>query len=175
MTSRRKRNLIFVAKWVCYFVVLLLAATLQSLPGFLQIAGVKPLFILPVCLGVAVYEGEYPGAFFAIAGGLLWDWTAGRVSGLMALGLMVVCFTASMLVEMYLRVNFINFVLVCGACCLLVTSMDFLFYYLMPGYAAPAQRYLTMVLPMSLYSALLSPLAMIAVRWIAGRFVPDNQ
>ena len=53
MTSRRKRNLILLAKWACYFLILLIAATLQSLPGFLSIFGVRPLFILPVCLAVA--------------------------------------------------------------------------------------------------------------------------
>ena len=79
MTSRRKRNLILLAKWACYFLILLIAATLQSLPGFLSIFGVRPLFILPVCLAVAIYEGEYPGALLAVAGGFLWDWTASRM------------------------------------------------------------------------------------------------
>ena len=48
MTSRRKRNLILLAKWACYFLILLIAATLQSLPTFLSIFGVRALFILPV-------------------------------------------------------------------------------------------------------------------------------
>lgn len=173
VTSRRKRNLTLLAKWACYFLILLIAATLQSLPGFLSIFGVRPLFILPVCLAVAIYEGEYPGALLAVAGGFLWDWTASRVSGLMALGLMVVCFAAAVVVELYLRVNTVNFVLVNAACCLLVTGMDFLFYYLMPGYPGVTQRFLTYVLPMVLYTAALSPLAMMAVRRVAGHFVPE--
>ena len=144
VTSRRKRNLTLLAKWACYFLNLLIAATLQSLPGFLSIFGVRPLFILPV------------------------------VSGLMALGLMVVCFAAAVVVELYLRVNTVNFVLVNAACCLLVTGMDFLFYYLMPGYPGATQRFLTYVLPMVLYTAALSPLAMMAVRRVAGHFVPEQ-
>lgn len=175
MTSRRKRNLILTAKWACYFLILLVAATLQSLPGFLSVLGVRPLFILPVCLAVAIYEGEYPGALFAVAGGFLWDWTASRVSGLMALGLMAVCFAAAVVVELFLRVNTVNFVLVNAACCFLVTGTDFMFYYLMPGYGGAVERYLTAVLPMVIYTAVLSPLAMMAVRRVAGRFVPDQQ
>ena len=116
MTSRRKRNLILLAKWACYFLILLIAATLQSLPGFLYIFGVRPLFILPVCLAVAIYEGEYPGALLAVAGGFLWDWTASRVGGLMALSLMAICFAAAVVVELYLRVNTVNFILVNAAC-----------------------------------------------------------
>ena len=174
VASRRKRNLTLLAKWACYFLILLIAATLQSLPGFLSIFGVRPLFILPVCLAVAIYEGEYPGALLAVAGGFLWDWTASRVGGLMALGLMAICFAAAVVVELYLRVNTVNFILVNAACCLLVTGMDFMFYYLMPGYSGAMERYLTTVLPMVIYTAVLSPLAMMAVRRVAGHFVPEQ-
>ena len=44
----------------------------------------------------------------------------------------------------------------------------------MPGYPGATQRYLTQVLPMVLYTAVLSPLAMMAVRRVAGRFVPEQ-
>ncbi len=174
VTSRRKRNLILTMKWGSYAMLLLLAATLQSIPGFLQIAGVRPLFILPLCLAVAIYEGEYVGAFFGMAGGFLWDWTAGRIGGLMALGLLAVCFTASLVVELYLRVNFVNFILVSGACSLLMVTMDFLFYYLMPAYSGAMQRYFTVMLPMAVYTAVLSPIAMICVRWVKGHIVPEG-
>ena len=174
MTSRRKRNLTIASKWVVYFLFLMISATLQSAPGFLEIAGVKPLFILPFCIGVAIYEGEYSGAFFAVAGGFLWDWTAGRISGLMALGLMAVCFFAAIVVELYLRVNYINFVLVCLACTLLVLSSDYLFYYLMQGYPASVERYFAWVLPTALYTSLLSPLSMKGVRFVAHRFAVED-
>ena len=53
MTSRRKRNLMLAGKWAGYFVLLLLAATLQTTPGFLVLGEIRPVFILPLCLGVA--------------------------------------------------------------------------------------------------------------------------
>ena len=52
--------------------------------------------------------------------------------------------------------------------------MDFMFYYLMPGYSGAMERYLTTVLPMVIYTAVLSPLAMLAVRRVAGHFVPEQ-
>lgn len=173
MTSRRKRNITITVKWLVYFVILLVAATLQSTPGFLQFGNVKPLFILPVCLAVAIYEGEYSGAFFGVFGGLMWDWTAGRVSGLMALGVMIICFVAAIVVEMYLRLNYVNFILVNFACCMLVASTDFLFYYAMPGYSGAWMRYATVVVPMAVVSAILSPLAMIGVRWVKKHFIVE--
>ena len=76
MTSRSKRNLMLAGKWASYFVLLLVAATLQTTPGFLVLGEIRPVFILPLCLAVAVCEGEYPGAFFGAVGGLLWDYSA---------------------------------------------------------------------------------------------------
>lgn len=166
MMSRTRRNLITLAKWACYFLILLLAATLQTTPGFLTIGQVRPVFILPVCLAVAMFEGEYSGAFFGAVGGLLWDLTAGRVVGLLALGVMAVCFLAAILVQLYLRSGAMNFVLVSGCASLLITGVDFLFYYLMPGYAGAAQRYFGVVLPMVIFTAALAPLSLMAVRFV---------
>lgn len=170
MTSRSRRNLIVAIKWACYALVLLVAATLQTTPGLFVLGGVRPVFILPVCLGVAVYEGEYPGAAFGAVGGLLWDFTAGRVSGLLAIEVMFACFAAAILVELYLRVNTMNFVIINGCGGLLLLSLDFLFYYYMQGYASPASRYFSVVLPMVVFSAALSPFAMLIVQRIHRRF-----
>lgn len=165
LTSRNKRNLTLAAKWACYFLLLLVAATLQTTPGFLTIGQVRPIFILPLCLAVAMVEGEYPGAFFGAVGGLLWDFTAGRPGGLLALELLFICFGAAILVELYLRLNAMNFVLVSGLCALVVTGVDFLFFYAMPGYEGAAARYFELVLPMVVFTAALSPVSL----WAAGR------
>lgn len=170
MTSRSKRDLMLAGKWAGYFVLLLLAATLQTTPGFLVLGEIRPVFILPLCLAVAVCEGEYPGAFFGAVGGLLWDFTSGRPGGLLALELLFVCFGAAILVELYLRLNSMNFVLVSGVCALLVTGVDFLFFYAMPGYAGAAGRYFEVVLPIAVFTAALSPLSLWAARWVHRRF-----
>ena len=101
MTSRRKRNLILLAKWACYFLILLIAATLQSLPGFLSIFGVRPLFILPVCLAVAIYskvrllkENWLPILVGCVVGSLV---SMGSVLGLCRLFRLDEAMTASLL------------------------------------------------------------------------------
>ncbi len=43
---------------------------------------------------MAVYEGEFAGALFGAVSGLLWDYTAGRTVGMLALELMLLCFGA---------------------------------------------------------------------------------
>ena len=174
MTSRSKRNLMLAGKWASYFVLLMVAATLQTTPGFLVLGEIRPVLILPLCLAVAVCEGEYPGAFFGAVGGLLWDFTAGRPGGLLGLGMLCVCFGAAILVSLYLRLNSMNFVLVSGVCAVLVTGVDFLFFYAMPGYAGAAARYFEVVLPIAVFTAALSPASLWAARWVNRRFaLPD--
>ena len=81
MESRFKRNMELAGKWGIYGLLLLAAAVLQTTPGLLNIGSVKPVFILPVCLAVALCEGPYAGALFGAVGGLVWDLSAGRTTG----------------------------------------------------------------------------------------------
>ena len=132
-------------------------------PGFLAIGEAKPVFLLPLCLAVAVREGEYPGAFFGAGAGLLWDFTSGRVVGLLALSLLVLCFASAVLIRLYLRISRLNFALVVSLCAVLVLSEDFLFYDLMRGYSGLAARYLTVTLPTAVFTGVVSPLILLAV------------
>ena len=112
MESRRMRSRSQILKWVCYAVALFVCAALQTTPGLLQLGQAKPLFILPLCLAVAVYEGEFAGALFGAVSGLLWDYTAGRTVGMLALELLLLCFALSVLVQVYLQGSTWNFALI---------------------------------------------------------------
>ena len=101
MESRRMRSRSQALKWVCYAAALFVCAALQTTPGLFRLGQAKPLFILPLCLAVAVYEGEFAGALFGAVGGLLWDYTAGRTVGMLALELLLLCFALSVLVQVY--------------------------------------------------------------------------
>ena len=100
MESRRRRNLQTTVRWLLYVLLALLCAAAQTTPGFLAIGAAKPVFLLPLCLAVAVREGEYPGACFGAGVGLLWDFTSGRVVGLLALSLLVLCFASAVLIRL---------------------------------------------------------------------------
>lgn len=174
METRRQRRRRLFGKWFCYTAILLLGGVLQTTPGFLQIGSVKPVFVLPVCLAVAVTEGEWAGAVFGAAGGLLWDLTAGRTAGLLAVSILMLCFGIALLLELYLRNNRINFMLLTGVSCLALLSMDFLFNYLMRSYARPGERFLSVVLPTCVFTAAVSPAAHWLVTRAAARFAPRD-
>ncbi len=174
MESRRKRSRSQVLKWGCYVLALFVCAALQTTPELFRLGQAKPLLLLPLCLAVAVFEGEFSGALFGAVGGLLWDYAAGRTVGMLALELLLLCFGVSVLVQLYLQVNPGNFTAVSTVTALLVLSLDWLFFYYMPGYTGAGLRYLAFVLPSA---ALTIPAALLAfwlVQRIHARFKSDN-
>ena len=165
MESRRKRSRGQIVKWICYALLGLLCAVLQTTPGLFQFGAAKPLWLLPLALAVAVFEGEFAGAVFGAVCGLMWDWLAGRTVGMLALELLLLCFAVSAVMQLYLKNSAANFALIASAAALLVLTLDWLFFYYMPGYTGAALRYVTFVLPSA---ALTIPAALLAF-WLVQR------
>lgn len=163
-----------ILKWGCYVLALFVCAALQTTPGLFQLGQAKPLFILPLCLAVAVYEGEFAGALFGAVCGLLWDYTAGRTVGMLALELLLMCFALSVLVQLYLQGSTWNFALISMVTAALVLSLDWLFFYYMPGYAGAALRYIAFVLPSAVLTLPAALLAFWLVQRIHDGFRIDN-
>ena len=165
MESRRKRKRAQGFKWGCYLLLLLGCAVLQTTPGLFQLGQAKPVFLLPLGLAVAVFEDEFSGALFGAVCGLMWDYTAGRTVGLMALALMALCFLISVMAQLYLKMTALNFSLLSGALTLLILSCDHLFFYVMPEYVGAMERYLRFAPP----SAAMSGLGSALLFWAVGR------
>ena len=174
MESRRMRSRSQILKWICYVLALFVCAALQTTPGLFRLGQAKPLYLLPLCLAVAVYEGEFAGALFGAVCGLLWDYTAGRTVGMLALEMLLLCFAVGVLVQLYLQSAPGNFAVISAAAALLVLSCDWLFFYRMPGYSGSAQRYLWFVLPSAALTLVPSLVIFWLVRKIHEEFKIDN-
>ena len=174
MESRRMRSRSQILKWVCYAVALFVCAALQTTPGLLQLGQAKPLFILPLCLAVAVYEGEFAGALFGAVSGLMWDYPAGRTAGMLAFELLLLCFLLSAVMQLYFKTSAANVVLLETAAVLLVLSLDWLFFYYMPGHSWALSRWLTFVLPSAMMTLVPSLMLFSLVRHIYSAFKIDN-
>ena len=174
MESRRKRSRSQRLKWGCYILLLVVCTVVQTTPGLFQFGAAKPLWLLPLALAVAVFEGEFAGAVFGAVCGLMWDYTAGRTVGMLALELMLLCFGVSVVVQLYLKDTPSNFVLLAVVCALLVLSADWLFFYYMPGYSGAASRWLWFVLPTAALSVPVCFPLFGVVRRIHEEFKIDN-
>ena len=174
MESRRKRSRGQIVKWICYALLGLLCAVLQTTPGLFQFGAAKPLWLLPLALAVAVFEGEFAGAVFGAVCGLMWDWLAGRTVGMLALELLLLCFLLSAVMQLYFKTSAANVVLLETAAVLLVLSLDWLFFYYMPGYSWALSRWLTFVLPSAVMTLVPSLVLFSLVRRIYNEFKIDN-
>ena len=163
MESRRKRSRGQIVKWICYALLGLLCAVLQTTPGLFQFGAAKPLWLLPLALAVA-------GAVC----GLMWDWLAGRTVGMLALELLLLCFAVSAVMQLYFKNSAANFALIASAAALLVLTLDWLFFYYMPGYTGAALRYVTFVLPGAVLTIPAALLAFWLVQHIHDGFRIDN-
>lgn len=174
MESRRKRSRSQLLKWGCYVLALFVCAALQTTPGLFRLGQAKPLLVLPLCLAVAVFEGEFAGALLGAVGGLLWDYAAGRTVGMLALELLLLCFAVSAVMQLYFKNSAANFALIASAAALLVLTLDWLFFYYMPGYSGAASRWLWFVLPTAALSVPVCFPLFGAVRRIHEEFKIDN-
>lgn len=174
MESRRRRSRSQLLKWGCYVLALFVCAALQTTPGLFQLGEAKPLLVLPLCLAVAVFEGEFAGALLGTVGGLLWDCTAGRTVGMLALELLLLCFAVSAVMQLYFKNSAANFALIASAAALLVLTLDWLFFYYMPGYSGAASRWLWFVLPTAVLSVPVCFPLFGVVRRIHEEFKIDN-
>lgn len=61
MESRRKRSRGQIVKWICYALLGLLCAVLQTTPGLFQFGAAKPLWLLPLRWRSPCLRASSPG------------------------------------------------------------------------------------------------------------------
>ena len=161
--------------WGLYAALVLLVLVLQTVSfGRPRFFGVKLCFVPVLVACVSMHVGSEAGCVFGMVCGLLWDYTAGRTVGMLALEMMLLCFAVGVLVQLYLQSAPGNFAVISAAAALLVLSCDWLFFYRMPGYSGSAQRYLWFVLPSAALTIPASLVEFAIVRHIYNKFKIDN-
>ena len=154
----RKRNAMTTLKWVLYFVLLFLCYCLQTFPHLFSLANdIKPGLIMPLCIAVAIYEGEFWGALFALIGGTMWDIACGRIAGFFGIMMLMFCFGVGVLIKLILKANTFNCFLLTFTAMLLLTGFDFIFGYLIFGYSGAGVYYFGHIFPIVVYTAAISP------------------
>ena len=133
-----------------------------------------PVYYLLFLFAFWALHGLFAGRRGGAVLGLLWDWLAGRTVGMLALELLLLCFALSVLVQLYLQGSTWNFALISTGMALAVLSLDWLFFYYMPGYSWALSRWLAFVLPSAVLTLVPSLVLFSLVRHIYSAFKIDN-
>ena len=68
-----RRTKIAAAKYAAYSLVMLLLYVLQTDPNFFYIDYIKPVFVLPFAVCIAMFESQLVGGLFGLFAGVLCD------------------------------------------------------------------------------------------------------
>ena len=159
-----------VLKYVLYSLIIVLLAVLQSTPGFLSVAGIKPIFTIPAAICIAVLEGEFAGGIFCAAAGLFCDVSGAEIFGFNGLVAMLMGVSAALLVIYYMKRKLISAVLLCLAAMLIRRILSFFLFYGQWGYERVWILFLRQTLPVAVYSAAFSVLFYLLFNRIKSRF-----
>lgn len=146
----------YILKYGAYALMALLLFRLQSIPGLLEIGGVRPLPLAALAVLVATMERELPGVLFCIFCGYLCDLYTVAPMGYYMLFLTVLGLICGLVIRNYLQPSLsilAGAVLITAFFCRVVL---FLFRYSLAGVAGAAPVLLRYDLPHAVYSAVLA-------------------
>ena len=146
----------YILKYGAYALIALLLFRLQSIPGLLEIGGVRPLPLAALAVLVATMERELPGVLFCIFCGYLCDLYTVAPRGYYMFFLTVLGLICGLVIRNYLQPSLsilAGAVLITAFFCRVVL---FLFRYSLAGVAGAAPVLLRYDLPHAVYSAVLA-------------------
>lgn len=146
----------YILKYGAYALMVLLLFRLQSIPGLLEIGGVRPLPLAALAVLVATMERELPGVLFCIFCGYLCDLYTVAPMGYYMFFLTVLGLICGLVIRNYLQPSLsilAGAVLITAFFCRVVL---FLFRYSLAGVAGAAPVLLRYDLPHAVYSAVLA-------------------
>lgn len=152
--------------WTAWGLLILLFSVMQAAPHLFEIFGARPLFLVPLVVGIALWGGPIGGAAAGLAAGLIWDLYATHIYGFNGLVLMVIGCTAGLLIWLLLRNTWLTAWLLSAVAVLTQVLLDWLFCYLIAGRDGPLWVLTHLYLPNALYTALISPLFYFLTRWV---------
>ena len=171
MTALLKRKII---KFSTYALIIYVLYILQSTPGFLEICGTAPILVLPACICLAVYEGEFAAGIFGFFAGVLCDCAAETVFGFNALFCMLLCVGAGLVFIYVLRRSVLNVMLISLFAIFTRSLLEFFFTFVIYDYQGLAQFFYTVIAPQAVWTAVFSLPLCLLFRYLHSRFEPEE-
>ena len=171
MTKYLRRKIL---KFFVYAIIIFAAYIIQTTPGLLDFYGINPLLVLPACICLAVYEGEFAGGLFGFFFGLFCDSNTETVFGFNALLFLVFCVFAGLVTIYVFRRSTMNIMLLCLGAVFLRSAMEFCFNFILFGYENLEPFFYTEIGPQIVFSAIFSLPFCLLFRWLHKKFEPET-
>ena len=165
-----RKTTVAVIKWVVYFVLLFFLFIFQTSFDLSAIFDIRPVLIVPFIIAISMQEREIFAVIFGIVAGFMWDFSADKISGFNAAILMICCVGVTLVTMYYMGNNFLNSMLFCGVVMIVQGLLDYLFSYLIWGYADSYLILIRYILPTALYTVVVTPLFYFLLRWLHRKF-----
>ncbi|MBQ7875527.1 MAG: rod shape-determining protein MreD [Oscillospiraceae bacterium] len=163
-----------VLKFFVYALIVFAAYIIQTTPGLIDFLGVKPILVLPACISIAVFEGEFAGGLFGFCFGLFCDSTSETVFGFNALLFLVFCVLAGLLTIYVFRRSTMNVMLLCLGALFFRSGLEFFFKFILYGYENLDAYFYTQIAPQIVFSAIFSFPFCVLFRWLNKKFEPED-
>ena len=111
-------------RWTLYYLLIFVSFIIMTSGTWL-----KPIILVPICLGIAINNNQYASVVTGAVCGFLIDICCGRLFGYNAVILAFFCIAVSLLFELYLKDRFINFMLITTIVSYIQCRLDYKFYY----------------------------------------------
>ena len=165
---RKKRIWVF-AKYFFYSLVLVIFYAMQTTDGVFSFYGVRPLWVVPMAVAVAMCENVLPAAVFGAVSGLLCDLGSQALFGFNGLVMLCGCTAIALLSLFLVKVNWKSALLLGGGLAALRALLEFFFFYLIWGYEDIQLIFVHRVFPSFVYTVLLTPLFLPLVQKIKAK------
>ena len=171
MTKYLRRK---IFKFTLYALIVFALYIIQTTPGFFDFYGINPVLVLPACICIAVYEGEFAGGLFGFFFGLFCDSSSETVFGFNALLYLVFCVLVGLSTIYIFRRSTMNIMLLCLGAVFLRSALEFFFGFVLFGYENLVPFFYTQIAPQIVFSPIFSfPFALL-FRWLHHKFEPDT-
>lgn len=132
------------------FILFLLGDTAHLLPA---IGGARPALLVGAAVSIALSGvKELPAMSFGVLCGLLMDFSRGGPYGFHAMILAAVCYVSASLVQNLFQKNLLSALLMTILAVVLVFSLQWVFFYVLPGYGSAGYTLIRHYAPMAAYT-----------------------
>ena len=171
MTEHLRRKII---KFTVYALIVFAAYIIQTTPGLFEFFGISPFLVLPACICIAVFEGEFAGGLFGFFAGLFCDSASETVFGFNALIFLVFCAAAGLATIYIFRRSTMNIMLLCLVAIFLRFVLEYFFMFVLFGYEDLPAFFYTRIAPQIALTSIFSFPLCVLFRKLHAKFEPGE-